>query len=89
MQTVDRITEAGTAADSDMQPIVTTSADIASKPNVICRAAFKGEVTNEQYDIVVKYIKDMQEIGWIWIIAYTEGRNENLYIDYVVEKHGR
>ena len=33
----NKITEVGAAADSDMQPIVTTSADIASKPNVMRR----------------------------------------------------
>lgn len=32
MQKDDRITEAGTAADSDLQPIVTTSADIEANP---------------------------------------------------------
>ena len=55
---------------------------------VICRAAFKGEVTNEEYDAVIKYIKDMQMRDWVWMIAYTEGRGEKIYIDYVMEKHG-
>jgi hypothetical protein len=77
-----------TAVEMGIPLIDTTSSQTIAKPNVICRAAFKGEVTNEQYDIVMKYIKDMQERGWTWVIAYTEGRNENLYIDYVVEKHG-
>ena len=66
----------------------TSVSQTIAKPNVICRAAFKGEVTNEQYDIVMKYINDMQTRGWVWTVAYTEGRDENLYIDYVVEKHG-
>ncbi len=55
---------------------------------VICRAAFKGEITNEEYDAVIKYIKDMQMRDWVWTIAYTEGRGEKIYIDYVLEKHG-
>ena len=25
---------------------------------------------------------------WVWMIAYTEGRGEKIYIDYVMEKHG-
>ena len=58
------------------------------QPLVICRATFKGIVTNDEYNSVMKYITDMQSRGWVWLVSYTEGRDENLYIDYVLEKHG-
>ena len=56
---------------------------------VSCRSSFKGEVSNEEYDAIMIYIKGMQERGWIWIVDCIQARGENVYVDYELVKHYR
>ena len=67
---------------------VNPSSQTIAKPNVICRACFKGEMTKEHFYILLKYIDDMKLRGWEFEKHERNGKNETLNIDYVLVKYG-
>jgi len=67
----------------------TTSSHNSTKPIIMCRACFKGEMTKEHFYILLKYIDDMKLRGWEFEKHERKnGKNDTLNIDYVLVKHG-
>lgn len=52
---------------------------------VMCSASFKGEMTQEHFYILLKYLDDMKLRGWVFEThSRRNGRNNMLKIDYVL-----
>jgi len=57
--------------------------------NVMCRASFRGEATKEQLYIILEYIDDMKQRGYVFEKhERTELDNGNVKFDYVLALHG-
>jgi len=57
--------------------------------DVMCRASFRGEATKEQLYIILEYIDDMKQRGYVFEKhERTDLDNGNVKLDYVLALHG-
>lgn len=57
--------------------------------NVMCRASFHGEASKEQLYIILNYIDDMKQRGYVFEKhERTDLKNGNVKIDYALVLHG-